>query len=345
VRNIAPFGRRLAALWLSLWLAAPVLAGPLEDGLQAAKDKDWKRAFELWKPLADAGNPKAQFYIAGQYERGLGVERDEKVSLEWLRKSAEGGLALAQFNYGNNHYALKSEEGFRNAVKWWGLAAEKGFFPAQYNLAMAYQEGLGVKKDLDKAAHWYQQAAENGSEPAKAALAKLQEKSGKGKAAAAPAPTNAAKGEPTPAAKKEPGPAAATAPPATPPPPGTLANTNVAGTPPMGESAASLPLAAEAGSAGGIDWIKAQPGGNHTLQLASTANAEEAQAMAGRWSGHGTVAVFPFRKEGALWYSVILGSYTSPAQARLESKRLQEIIKREPWVRRFDGIQAAIAAP
>lgn len=319
MRYIVCCGRRLAALSLALCLATPALAGPLEEGLQAAKEKDWKKAHELWKPLAEAGDPKAQFYLAGQYERGLGVERDEKRSLEWLRKSAEGGLSLAQFNYANTLFAAKTEAGYKGAVAWWTKAADQGFFPAQYNLAMAYQEGLGVKQDLDKALHWYQKAGENGSEPAKEAVQRLQEKKAGGKA-----PVAAAKAEaPTPAAKER----------------------SVAAEPvPSARPAEGGSLATPA-AGGAIDWIKAQPPGNHTLQAASMTDEVEAKALAAKLSEQGATAVFPFRKDGAIWYSVILGSYSSPAQAKLEAKRLQGVLKKEPWVRRFDGIQAAIVNP
>jgi TPR repeat protein len=40
----------------------------------------------------------------------------------------------------------------------------------QFHLGRMYEDGLG---DLEQAIHWYRKAAENGSEPAKAALAIL----------------------------------------------------------------------------------------------------------------------------------------------------------------------------
>ena len=40
--------------------------------------------------------------------------------------------------------------------------ASTGDAHAQLNLGAAYDNGLGVKRDVDKALHWYQQAAEQG---------------------------------------------------------------------------------------------------------------------------------------------------------------------------------------
>jgi septal ring-binding cell division protein DamX len=57
------------------------------------------------------------------------------------------------------------------AVHWWEKAAEQGLAEAQYNLALAYQEGAGVPRDEQMAARYYRQAAENGHSDASAAIA------------------------------------------------------------------------------------------------------------------------------------------------------------------------------
>ena len=51
--------------------------------------------------------------------------------------------------------------------------APKGDVAAQYNLGRAYENGFGVKKDLDEAANWYQRAAEQGHSDAQNSLGML----------------------------------------------------------------------------------------------------------------------------------------------------------------------------
>ena len=53
----------LAALVVSLSLAAPGLAGPYEDGKAAYRRGDYVTALRLWRPLAEQGNALAQYYL------------------------------------------------------------------------------------------------------------------------------------------------------------------------------------------------------------------------------------------------------------------------------------------
>ena len=54
-------------------------------------------------------------------------------------------------------------------------AAEQGFTRAQVNLGYCYEMGDGVAKDLDKAAEWYNKAANLRNGEAKYLLNKLKE--------------------------------------------------------------------------------------------------------------------------------------------------------------------------
>jgi len=46
-------------------------------------------------------------------------------------------------------------------VKYYELSAEQGNAQVQYNLAVCYENGRGVPKDLNKAAKYYQLSSEN----------------------------------------------------------------------------------------------------------------------------------------------------------------------------------------
>ncbi|WP_371374227.1 tetratricopeptide repeat protein [Thalassotalea aquiviva] len=56
-------------------------------------------------------------------------------------------------------YAQKQDYG--NAIKIWLPLAEQGNPLAQSNLGVLYENGWGVKVDLDKARYWYELAVEN----------------------------------------------------------------------------------------------------------------------------------------------------------------------------------------
>lgn len=51
---------------------------------------------------------------------------------------------------------------FATAVKIWTPLAEKGSREAQFNLAVMYDDGMGIPEDDAEAAKWYRKAAENG---------------------------------------------------------------------------------------------------------------------------------------------------------------------------------------
>ncbi|MEQ8710426.1 MAG: tetratricopeptide repeat protein [Rhodospirillales bacterium] len=72
-----------------------VLAG-FDEGEIAYSKRDYKTALTEWRPLAESGNPEAQYKIGMMYRRGLGVKPDYHQSAEWLLKAARKGHGLAQ---------------------------------------------------------------------------------------------------------------------------------------------------------------------------------------------------------------------------------------------------------
>ncbi len=157
---------------ITLWAAcACALAAPgasadanaLTQAMKAFQQEDYGRALALWRPLAEEGNPIAQFGLGTMYEEGKGVVQDEARATEWFKRSAEGGFVPAQFNLGN---AFKQGRGVSQsdvvAVYWWRKSAEQDFAPAQFNLGTAYLFGRGVPKDKQEGLRWYERAADNG---------------------------------------------------------------------------------------------------------------------------------------------------------------------------------------
>jgi hypothetical protein len=61
----------------------------------ALAQKDYKTAFAKFSVLAEQGKPAAQFNLGAFYLNGQGVQKDDKLAFEWLRKSAMQGNSRA----------------------------------------------------------------------------------------------------------------------------------------------------------------------------------------------------------------------------------------------------------
>jgi TPR repeat protein len=136
-------------------------------------DEASEEAWEQLLPLANAGNPVAQFYmghlcdelsprdqeqayawyrkssdgdflegthyLASFTYHGMGTPRDVETALELFRKSAEAGLDASQWKLGQ--HLLTSDEGRVEAIHWLKLAAAQGH-PAALDLLRESGEAI-----------------------------------------------------------------------------------------------------------------------------------------------------------------------------------------------------------
>lgn len=133
IRLICVFG-----LVLSIGLALRPVPSQATDGSVGAvtnlkaytayKAGDYDKARTIWEGLAAKGNTTALINLANMFQQGQGVGEDQKRAL-----------------------ALVTQ------------AAELGDKRAQYELGTAYESGAVLDRDIDKAAYWLKQSAENGS--------------------------------------------------------------------------------------------------------------------------------------------------------------------------------------
>src|SRR5437660_325317 len=75
-------------------------AGAAEDAAAAYSKKDYSRALELWRPLAEEGNAEAQRGLGILYDNGLGIARDPQQAVDSFRKAAAQGDAEAEYRLG-----------------------------------------------------------------------------------------------------------------------------------------------------------------------------------------------------------------------------------------------------
>ena len=93
MRKSALIGAIVATLFSGIGSA---LAGPWEDGMVAYNRGDYLPATRLFRPLAEAGNPKAQNQIGLMYSKGEGVARSPARAFMWFSLAAKRGDAKAK---------------------------------------------------------------------------------------------------------------------------------------------------------------------------------------------------------------------------------------------------------
>ena len=88
---------------------------------------------------------------------------DYVTALQEWRPLAEQGYAPAQYNLGVMYEdGLGVPQDYAEAVKWFRLSAEQGYTSAQYNLGLMYDKGAGVRQDYAEDVKWGRLAAEQG---------------------------------------------------------------------------------------------------------------------------------------------------------------------------------------
>jgi TPR repeat protein len=120
--------------------------------------------------LAEQGNSAAQYNIGLMYYEGKGVAQDYKEAVRWYRLAALQGYAMAQLNLGGMYDAGKGvAQDYKEAVRFYSLSAKQNNYRAQYNLGVMYYEGTGVLQDYFRSHMWFNIGAVGGfSDSAKA---------------------------------------------------------------------------------------------------------------------------------------------------------------------------------
>jgi hypothetical protein len=158
-----------AAAILIGFAAAPALAD-VKSGVDAWQRGDFAGAIREWRPLADTGNPDAQFNMGQAYRLGRGVPADLKIAGSWYQKAAAQGHEQAQANFG----VILYEAGKRaESMTWIRKAAARGDARAQYILGIELSNGDLVKRDFAQAYGFMTRAASQGLPAAGKALAEM----------------------------------------------------------------------------------------------------------------------------------------------------------------------------
>ena len=128
-----------------------------QKGLTAYNKEDDATALKIWRPLAEKGYAKAQYYLGIMYNYGQGVLKDYKEAVKWYRKAANQGNASAQNNLGvmyeNGQGVLKDKV---QAHMWYNLASISGDKYASKNRENLEKKMTAsqIEKATDLAREW-----------------------------------------------------------------------------------------------------------------------------------------------------------------------------------------------
>lgn len=142
----------------------------LNVGYQQKADDYSQNGLAMLKGAVRQGCAEAATYLGTVYHEGkCGLTIDMCEAVSWYKIGAEMGDPLAMSNYG---IALQRGDGNapcddEEAMRWICKAADAGLGVAQYNAALAYHAGKGVRIDRVKAKHYFTMAADNGMEMAR----------------------------------------------------------------------------------------------------------------------------------------------------------------------------------
>ena len=92
--------------------------------------------------------------------------------MQWYRKAADQGYALAQTNLGVMYAQGRGvPQDYAQAMQWYRKAADQGIAHAQYNLGVMYAQGQGVAQDYAQAVQWYRKLPSRATPRRKTTLA------------------------------------------------------------------------------------------------------------------------------------------------------------------------------
>lgn len=162
--------RLLMAAALLAGTSAPLSAQSVMAGIKAWQHSDYNGAVRIWRPLADKGDPDAQFNLGQAYRVGRGVPIDLSAAQKWLQRAALQGHVDAQTTLG----LLLFENGNRAMGTYWlKAAAAKNDPRAMLVYGAVLFNGDGVKRDAIRGYAYVSRAAAAGLATAKDTLAEM----------------------------------------------------------------------------------------------------------------------------------------------------------------------------
>jgi TPR repeat protein len=148
-------------------LSGLLYADSFDDGMQAYKNGNYKKAARLLQKPAEQGNAEAQASLGFMYEFGEGVRKDDQKAIYWYKKAAEQGNADAEFSLGNSYLdGERVRQDCQKGIKLLTKAAKQGHIQAILSLGRMYWHGLRVRQNKSLAKEYFGKACDLGIQDA-----------------------------------------------------------------------------------------------------------------------------------------------------------------------------------
>lgn len=134
---------------------------------------DNARAYQYISKAAEAGYPPAMTMAAFMLVKGIGTRADPDAALKQLEKAAARNDLTAKAYLAS--YCLGTGQDLPRGIMLAKESSGAGNRAGRYTLAMAYEKGVGVKKNYAQALRLYQAAADQGLEDARDRLKWLKQ--------------------------------------------------------------------------------------------------------------------------------------------------------------------------
>lgn len=121
--------------------------------------RDLAEAARWHRRASDAGLPRSTYLLAQYYENGTGVAQDRTEAAKLyeraarpLRAVAESGDPRAMVEVGDSYaHGRGVAEDSAEAARWWQRALDAGNGSVRFSLGLAYYDGVGVPRDVERA--------------------------------------------------------------------------------------------------------------------------------------------------------------------------------------------------
>jgi hypothetical protein len=128
------------------------------EGQKAFETDDYEKAMSEWRLSASNGNANAANSIAKMFRIGLGVIQNHQTAIEWFLIGHKLGSAESSYNlaiaYDQGMGSVQKDE--KIAFSYYHASAKRGYSNAQYNLGLRYASGIGVKPNLTLSYMWFE---------------------------------------------------------------------------------------------------------------------------------------------------------------------------------------------
>ncbi|RXJ95672.1 hypothetical protein CRV00_04310 [Malaciobacter molluscorum] len=134
-----------------------------QEALNAYKNKDFQKAFNIWKEESKKQNHQAMANITLMYLKAEGVSKDYLQAKYWFEKSSSYGNASANFNLALMYQTkIGVEEDIQKAKDYFRKAVQKNHTQASFRLALILLQNRKSIDDLKEGFECMIKAANNG---------------------------------------------------------------------------------------------------------------------------------------------------------------------------------------